>query len=79
MVGLKGAPVYIKRGIDTNVIVSEARSSSRKPDELYGIAERLVGERPKLELFARTTRAGWYSIGDQLTPSSVTAKIWSLS
>lgn len=41
---------------------------SRKPDEMYAIAERLVPGGPFVELFARRRRAGWLSIGDELLP-----------
>lgn len=40
--------------IDCDIIVSEVREKSRKPDEIYGIAERLspgtrkIGTRPIL-------------------------------
>jgi hypothetical protein len=50
LVGLKAAsdengnicwPPWINRGIDTDVIVSEVRETSRKPDEVYGVIERM--------------------------------------
>jgi mRNA m6A methyltransferase catalytic subunit len=34
-------PSWINRGIDTDVIVSEVRETSRKPDEVYGLIERM--------------------------------------
>jgi N6-adenosine-specific RNA methylase IME4 len=37
---------------------------SAKPDEFYGLVERL-SPGPYVELFARRTRAGWVGIGDQ--------------
>ncbi|KAJ9117472.1 hypothetical protein QFC22_004322 [Naganishia vaughanmartiniae] len=33
---------YLKRGVDGDVVVAEGRETSRKPDEFYGILERLV-------------------------------------
>lgn len=48
------------------LIVSPRREHSRKPDETYGRIERLV-EGPFLELFARTSRPGWDSWGNETT------------
>jgi len=34
-------PSWANRGLDTDVIVSEVRETSRKPDEAYGMIERM--------------------------------------
>lgn len=47
-----------------NIIKSEKREHSRKPDELYGIIEE-CSPGPYLELFARGRRAGWAQWGNQ--------------
>jgi N6-adenosine-specific RNA methylase IME4 len=39
---------------------------SRKPDEMYAIAERLIPGGPYVELFARRLRVGWTQYGDEL-------------
>jgi N6-adenosine-specific RNA methylase IME4 len=49
----------------TNLIASRKREHSRKPDELYPIIEACSRE-PFLELFARDTRPGWTSWGQEL-------------
>lgn len=41
------------------------REHSRKPDEMYGLLERLSAG-PYVELFARHRRDGWESYGNQL-------------
>lgn len=47
-----------------NLLSTRKREHSRKPDEIYPIIEACsVG--PRLELFARGSRAGWQSWGDQ--------------
>ncbi|CAD1808936.1 MT-A70 family protein [Candida parapsilosis] len=69
LVGLKGNPRWLNLQIDTDVVVSTTRETSRKPDEFYDIIERLVGAHArKLEIFGRThnTRPGWLTIGNQL-------------
>ncbi|OMO79848.1 MT-A70-like protein [Corchorus capsularis] len=67
LVGIKGNP-EINRNIDTDVIVAEVRETSRKPDEMYPMLERISPRTRKLELFARmhNTQAGWISLGNQL-------------
>ncbi|KAI9175070.1 hypothetical protein LWI28_026908 [Acer negundo] len=67
LVGLKGDPL-VNRNIDTDVIVAEVRETSRKPDEMYPLLERISPRTRKLELFARmhNTQAGWMSLGNQL-------------
>ena len=47
-----------------NLIATRKREHSRKPDELYPIIEA-CSPAPYLELFARGTRPGWASWGDQ--------------
>lgn len=48
-----------------NVIVEAPRAHSQKPEAAYRLLERLAGG-PYLELFARTRRAGWDQLGNQL-------------
>ncbi|KAL5208445.1 hypothetical protein ABZP36_032880 [Zizania latifolia] len=67
LVGIKGSPL-VNRNIDTDVIVAEVRETSRKPDEMYPMLERISPRTRKLELFARmhNAHAGWLSLGNQL-------------
>ncbi|KAM3378918.1 N6-adenosine-methyltransferase MT-A70-like isoform X2 [Capsicum galapagoense] len=67
LVGIKGNP-EVNRNIDTDVIVAEVRETSRKPDEMYPLLERISPRTRKLELFARmhNVHAGWMSLGNQL-------------
>ncbi|KAL6556237.1 hypothetical protein OROGR_005525 [Orobanche gracilis] len=67
LVGVKGNP-EVNRNIDTDVIVAEVRETSRKPDEMYPMLERISPRTRKLELFARmnNVQAGWLSLGNQL-------------
>ncbi|SMN18504.1 similar to Saccharomyces cerevisiae YGL192W IME4 Probable mRNA N6-adenosine methyltransferase required for entry into meiosis [Maudiozyma saulgeensis] len=74
LVGMKGNPQWINKHIDMDIIVSTTRETSRKPDELYGMIERMVGKHArKLEIFGRdhNIRAGWFTIGNQLTGSCI--------
>jgi mRNA (2'-O-methyladenosine-N6-)-methyltransferase len=54
--------------------VSETRETSRKPDAIYGIIERLAPGTRKIELFGRrhnTGQPGWVTLGNQLGGSRV--------
>ena len=53
LVGIKGNPANLNRGLDCDVLVAEVRDTSHKPDEIYGIIERLSPSSRKLELFGR--------------------------
>ncbi|EJU06043.1 MT-A70-domain-containing protein [Dacryopinax primogenitus] len=61
-------PSWINRGLDTDVIVSEVRETSRKPDEVYGLIERMCPGGRKIEIFGRkhNARPGWITLGNQL-------------
>jgi N6-adenosine-specific RNA methylase IME4 len=49
----------------TNIVVSQKREHSRKPDQLYGIIEQ-CSPGPYLELFARHPRDGWSQWGNEV-------------
>jgi len=67
LVGIKGNP-KLNRYVDCDVIVSEVRETSRKPDEVYRLLERLSPGSRKIEIFARRHNFwdGWLSLGNQL-------------
>eukprot|EP00916_Digyalum_oweni_P011405 GHVL01018983.1.p1 GENE.GHVL01018983.1~~GHVL01018983.1.p1 ORF type:complete len:724 (+),score=86.08 GHVL01018983.1:51-2222(+) len=67
LIGVKGNP-KINRNIDCDVLVSEVRETSRKPDEVYRLIERMSPGTVKLELFGRphNTRNNWLTLGNQL-------------
>ncbi|XP_064900390.1 N6-adenosine-methyltransferase catalytic subunit isoform X2 [Columba livia] len=68
LVGVKGAPQGFNRGLDCDVIVAEVRSTSHKPDEIYGMIERLSPGTRKIELFGRphNVQPNWITLGNQL-------------
>ncbi|KAF8583991.1 MT-A70-domain-containing protein [Ramaria rubella] len=61
-------PAWANRGLDTDVIVSEVRETSRKPEEVYGLIERMCPGGRKIEIFGRkhNVRPGWLTLGNQL-------------
>jgi mRNA (2'-O-methyladenosine-N6-)-methyltransferase len=68
LVGYKGSLNLYNRGLDCDVIVAEVRETSHKPDEIYGLIERLSPGTRKLELFGRMHNAqkNWITLGNQL-------------
>ncbi|XP_055606220.1 N6-adenosine-methyltransferase MT-A70-like protein [Uranotaenia lowii] len=68
LVGMKGNPPNLNRGLDCDVIVAEVRATSHKPDEIYGIIERLSPGTRKIELFGRphNVQPNWITLGNQL-------------
>jgi len=68
LVGTKGNPQNLNRGLDCDVIVAEVRATSHKPDEIYGLIERLSPGTRKIELFGRqhNCNPNWITLGNQL-------------
>eukprot|EP00795_Rhopilema_esculentum_P001119 gene1119-15459_t len=68
LVGRKGDPKNINVGLDCDVLVSEVRDTSHKPDEIYGLIERLSPGTRKIELFGRqhNVQPNWITLGNQL-------------
>ena len=64
LLATRGNPKRINMDV-RQAIIEPRREHSRKPDCVHGRIERLVGG-PYLELFARTQRAGWDCVGDQV-------------
>lgn len=54
-------PSWVNRGTDADVVVSEVRETSRKPDEVYELIERMCPGGRKVEIFGRkhNTRPGY--------------------
>lgn len=50
---------------ESQVVFSPLREHSRKPDEIAESIVRLVGDVPRLEMFARTRRQGWEAWGNE--------------
>jgi N6-adenosine-specific RNA methylase IME4 len=60
-----------------SVFSAPVQEHSRKPDAIYEIAERLVPlvpGVPHVELFARRSRPGWLSIGNQVDAANDNAR-----
>ena len=67
LIGIKGNQ-KLNRNLDWDILVREVRETSRKPDEIYELIERMKPGGRKLELFAwpHNRKQGWISLGNQL-------------
>jgi N6-adenosine-specific RNA methylase IME4 len=65
LLGARGKPKRIAREV-RELIIAPSREHTRKPHEVAAGIERLVPG-PYLELFARETRPGWTSWGNEVT------------
>ena len=54
-------------------IAMQVRETSRKPDEMYSLLERLSPGTRKLEIFARphNVQPGWVCLGNQLDGTKI--------
>lgn len=63
LLAVRGKPQRLNADVRQGIIAPR-REHSRKPDEIHGRIERLIGG-PYLELFAREAREGWTIWGNQ--------------
>ena len=63
LLATRGKPKRLSRGVRQGIL-EPRREHSRKPDCVYERIEKLV-EGPYLEIFARTQKQGWDSIGNE--------------
>ena len=67
MIAIKGKPgKIIQSNKVSSCIISERREHSRKPDEVREKIAELVGQVPKIELFARQEFEGWDCWGNEV-------------
>lgn len=65
LLGIKGKPKRVDAGVHS-VIMSQRREHSRKPDEVRERIVQLLGDVPKIELFARQKVSGWDCWGNEV-------------
>ena len=67
LLATKGRPQRISKSI-RQLIVSPVRKHSQKPDETRARIVELMGDLPRIELFAREKVAGWAAWGNEIDP-----------
>jgi N6-adenosine-specific RNA methylase IME4 len=72
LVATRGSCVPKIETLDPSVVQAKRTQHSRKPDCFYELIERMYppGERTHVELFARRSRNGWQSWGNQVDAAS---------
>lgn len=65
LIATKGKPKRVSNSV-SQLVVSPLRQHSRKPDEVRDRIVELLGDIPKIELFARETAPGWDSWGNEV-------------
>ena len=69
----------IHANVDTDVIIAEEPpvGSTEKPEELYQLIEHFAQGRRRLELFGRdgNIRAGWVTVGNELSSSNFSPEV----
>lgn len=69
LLAVKGKPKRVSASVHS-VILSPLQQHSRKPDEVRDRIVELMGDLPRIELFARETAPGWDSWGNEVpTPA----------
>jgi N6-adenosine-specific RNA methylase IME4 len=63
LIATRGAPKVSR--VVRNTILGLVREHSRKPEEAYREAKRLMPEAQRLDLFSRQPRPGWVNWGDE--------------
>ena len=64
LLATRGKPKRVSKAV-RRLVIAPRREHSRKPDEVADRIGQLMGDVPRIELFARETRDGWQAWGDE--------------
>ena len=64
LLATKGKPKRVSMSVQ-RLVIEPRREHSRKPDEVANRIVSLMGDVPRIELFARQSRHGWTTWGDE--------------
>lgn len=78
LIGVKGNIKRINNTV-SSVIISERERHSKKPDEVRKRIVELMGDLPRIELFARETFPGWDCWGNEITENDMVCKQMELN
>ena len=65
LLATKGKPKRVSKAVK-QLVISERREHSRKPDRIRSDIVELCGDLPRIELFARQRANGWDSYGNEI-------------
>lgn len=78
LLATKGHPQRIDKSV-RQLIVSPRRKHSQKPLIQYPKITKLLGDLPRIELFARYRWPGWHAWGNEIQDSELTVNLFSQS
>ena len=70
LLATKGSPKRVKRNV-RQFFTAERKGHSAKPHDVYEKIVQLMGDVPRLEMFARNEMEGWDVFGDQVENSII--------
>ena len=70
LIGRKGKP-KVKNHKIRQIVEAKRREHSRKPDEVRNNIVKLLGDLPRIELFAREKTEGWDAIGNEINGQDI--------
>lgn len=78
LLGVKGqmAP---ESNFVSQVVLAPLQEHSRKPDVVADRIVELFGDLPRVELFARRTKFGWFPVGNEISGEDITVAIQRLA
>lgn len=65
LIAVRGSCLPVPAPLRKSIVTCEKTKHSRKPDLFYEIIETMYPDGPRLELFARNKREGWFSWGNE--------------
>lgn len=65
LIGVKGKPKRLDASV-SSVLFSPIEEHSKKPDVIRQLIVKLIGDKPRIELFTRKVVDGWDSFGNEV-------------
>jgi N6-adenosine-specific RNA methylase IME4 len=79
LIGTRGSSLERKSKSVRQVIISQRREHSRKPDETRERIIDLFGDIPRIELFAREREKGWDAVGNDIDGKDIRNTLYELT
>lgn len=73
LLATKGSPKRASKDV-SQIVITKKRQHSRKPDEVRELIVKLMGDIPRIELFARHRFEGWSALGNE-APKQIQKKL----
>lgn len=78
LIATRGSPKREHKGVHS-LVASPIEGHSRKPDEVRKRIETLMGEKKRVELFAREQHEGWTCVGNEIDGLDMEVALKNLS